>query len=77
MSGAITQEQIEAFAAAWYQALDFHVPTDEITTLVADPDVEMIFPEKTLHGRRRFQGLVFRRNLHRRRADARRDQHLL
>ena len=50
MSGKITQEQIEAFAAAWYQALDFHVPTEEIVALVADPDVAMIFPEKTLHG---------------------------
>jgi hypothetical protein len=50
MSGVITQEQIEAFAAAWYQALDFHVPTEEITTLVASDKVEMIFPEKTLPG---------------------------
>jgi hypothetical protein len=50
MSNEILQEQIETFAAAWYQALDFHVPTEEILALVADDDVEMIFPEKTLHG---------------------------
>ncbi len=50
MSGDITQGQIEAFAAAWYQALDFHAPTDEIATLVAEDDVQMIFPEKTLYG---------------------------
>jgi hypothetical protein len=50
MSSQITQEQIEAFAIAWYQALDFHVPTEEITALVAEDDVQMIFPEKTLHG---------------------------
>jgi len=46
----VTQEQIHAFAAAWYQALDFHVPTDKILELVADDNVQMIFPEKTLHG---------------------------
>lgn len=47
---AVTQEQIQEFAAAWYQALDFHVPTEEILELVADENVQMIFPEKTLHG---------------------------
>jgi hypothetical protein len=47
---AITAQQVEAFAAAWYQALDFHVPTEEILKLVADENVQMIFPEKTLHG---------------------------
>lgn len=54
-SGTITNEEIQSFAAAWYQALDFHVPTDEITKLVADPDVAMIFPEKTLNGVSDFQ----------------------
>lgn len=47
---AITTEQVTAFATAWYQALDFHVPTEEILKLVADENVQMIFPEKTLHG---------------------------
>lgn len=46
----ITEAQVRAFAAAWYQALDSHVPTAEILTLVADENVKMIFPEKTLHG---------------------------
>lgn len=55
MSGEITQEQIEAFATAWYQALDVHVPTEEILKLVAEDDVAMIFPEKTLHGVGDFQ----------------------
>ncbi len=50
MSSPITREQIDRFAAAWYQALDFHVPTEEICKLVAEDDVQMIFPEKTLHG---------------------------
>ncbi len=47
---AITAEQIKQLATAWYQALDMHVPNDEICRLLADPDVEMVFPEKTLHG---------------------------
>src|SRR5215813_7051401 len=47
---AITKEQVQTFAAAWYQALDFHAPTEEILKLVADENVQMIFPEKTLHG---------------------------
>jgi hypothetical protein len=50
MSGPITEEQIKSFAAAWYRGLDVHAPAEELAQLVADPDVEMIFPEKTLHG---------------------------
>ena len=49
MSNGITQEQIDAFVAAWYLALDQHVPQEQIAALIAD-DAEMIFPEKTLHG---------------------------
>jgi hypothetical protein len=50
MSGPITEEQIKSFAAAWYRGLDIHAPAEELAQLVADPDVEMVFPEKTLHG---------------------------
>lgn len=49
-TGTITEAQIKAFAAAWYQALDFHVPVAQINALLADEGLEMIFPEKTLHG---------------------------
>ncbi len=50
MADVVSQDKINEFAVAWYQALDFHVPVDEINQLVADPDVDMVFPEKTLHG---------------------------
>ncbi len=50
MSSDITQDQIRRFADAWYLALDQHAPTEQITNLVADEGLEMIFPEKTLHG---------------------------
>lgn len=45
----LNEEQIQAFVTAWYVALDQHAPPDACATLVSD-DVEMIFPEKTLHG---------------------------
>jgi hypothetical protein len=50
MSGSITQEQIRAFAVAWYEALDFHAPAEELLAYAADEGLQMIFPEKTLHG---------------------------
>lgn len=46
---AITHKQIHKFVNAWYLALDQHVSAAECAELVAD-NVEMIFPEKTLHG---------------------------
>jgi len=49
----ITEQQIRDFVAAWYLALDQHAPIEQCATLVAD-DVEMIFPEKTLHGKADF-----------------------
>ena len=49
----ITDQQIQNFVVAWYLALDQHAPIEQCATLVAD-DVEMIFPEKTLHGKNDF-----------------------
>jgi hypothetical protein len=46
----ITEAGIRTFVTAWYLALDQHVPAEECLKLVAD-DVQMIFPEKTLHGK--------------------------
>lgn len=46
----ITEEQINKFVTAWYVALDQHAPLDECAKLVAEDSLEMIFPEKTLHG---------------------------
>jgi hypothetical protein len=46
----ITEEQIKQFVAAWYRALDQHVPPQECARLVADKGLQMIFPEKTLVG---------------------------
>ena len=49
MSEAITLKAINEFVTAWYQALDQHAPSKQAAAFVAD-DVEMIFPEKALHG---------------------------
>lgn len=46
----ITEEQINKFVTAWYVALDQHAPLDECAKLVSEDSLEMIFPEKTLHG---------------------------
>jgi hypothetical protein len=54
VAAGISEDQIRKMATAWYQALDMHVPTDQICRLLADPDVEMVFPEKTLHGLNNF-----------------------
>ena len=45
----LNEADIRAFVDAWYLALDQHAPIEECLKLVAD-DVEMIFPEATLHG---------------------------
>jgi hypothetical protein len=49
----LTVAEINEFVTAWYIALDQHAPLEECGRLVSD-DVEMIFPEKTLHGRADF-----------------------
>ena len=46
----INDQQIQKFVAAWYRALDHHVPPEVCTRLVAEDKLDMIFPEKTLHG---------------------------
>lgn len=44
------QATVEAFAAAWYRVLDIHAPSDEVRRFVSEDHVEMVFPEKSLHG---------------------------
>ena len=47
---AISTELINSFVAAWYKALDQHVSSSDCARLVAEDNLEMVFPEKTLHG---------------------------
>ncbi len=50
MNNPITEEQIRTFVAAWFLALDIHAPTEECVKFLADSELRMIFPEKTLYG---------------------------
>lgn len=50
---SLTEAGIRALVDAWYLGLDQHAPTTLMGTLVSD-DVQMIFPEKTLHGKSDF-----------------------
>jgi hypothetical protein len=55
MSNTVTEDQVKAFAAAWYLALDVHAPAEQVATLVAEDDLVMIFPEKTLRSMNDFK----------------------
>ncbi len=48
--GSINMDEIKSFVAAWYRALDQHVPPEECAKMVSEQNLEMVFPEKTLHG---------------------------
>lgn len=42
---ALTQNDVENFIAAWYQALDYHLPIDQIYKLLAEEALDMKFPD--------------------------------
>ncbi len=41
----ITEQQIRNFVAAWYQALDFHVPIEQVYPMLASQGLVMTFPD--------------------------------
>jgi hypothetical protein len=41
----LTEQEIKAFAAAWYYALDIHAPAEECYRLLADEGLNMQFPD--------------------------------
>jgi hypothetical protein len=52
----LTKESIDAFAKAWYRKLDVHVPMVEVLPMLADKELEMVFPEVTIYGHAGFEG---------------------
>jgi hypothetical protein len=48
--------EVQALAAAWYRQLDVHAPLVDVLPLLADDELEMKFPEATLHGVAAFEG---------------------
>lgn len=55
MSNAITKEQIDEFVAAWYQALDFHVPFEEAYTFLAEEGLNVQFPDGDIKDKASFK----------------------
>jgi hypothetical protein len=46
MSNApLTEAEINQFVAAWYRALDFHVPISDVYSLLAEKGLTMTFPD--------------------------------
>ncbi|RAJ93178.1 hypothetical protein LX87_04690 [Larkinella arboricola] len=56
MSQQLTQEAITALADVWYKKLDVHAPMVELLPLLADEELEMVFPEATITGWAGFEG---------------------
>src|SRR6188508_147751 len=52
----LTQESIKELALDWYAKLDVHVPMVEVLPLLADAELEMVFPEATVYGYAGFEG---------------------
>ncbi|MCF0051890.1 hypothetical protein MUK70_09410 [Dyadobacter chenwenxiniae] len=52
----LTQEAIKELALDWYKKLDVHVPMVEVLPLLADAELEMVFPEATVYGYAGFEG---------------------
>ena len=53
---ALTKESIHEFATAWYKGLDEHVPQVDLTPMLVDNGLKMVFPEATVEGHAGFEG---------------------
>jgi len=42
---SLTEREIYEFVAAWFRALDFHVPIEEAAAFLADRDLHVEFPD--------------------------------
>lgn len=58
MSGLapITEAEVKEFAKDWYHKLDIHAPLEEFVPMLAVEELEMVFPEATVHGFEGFKG---------------------
>lgn len=52
----LTQQSIQTLAEAWYKKLDVHAPMVELLPLLANKELEMVFPEATVYGHAGFEG---------------------
>lgn len=44
-TGPLTDKEIKEFVAVWYRALDFHLPIEDVASLLADQDLNVQFPD--------------------------------
>lgn len=51
----LTDADIKTFVAAWYQALDFHVPFDQAWSMLADEGLNVQFPDGDIRDRASFK----------------------
>ena len=56
MSTPFTEAELQEFAADWYRKLDVHEPLEAYKPLLADEELEMVFPEVTVKGFEGFAG---------------------
>lgn len=54
-NSGISMEQIKAFIAAWYRALDLHLPIEEVYSFLADQNLNMQFPDGDIRDRQSFE----------------------
>ena len=54
ITAPLTEREVKELATVWYQKLDVHAPLKELLPLVARGNLEMTFPEATLHGATEF-----------------------
>ncbi|MCF8369998.1 MAG: hypothetical protein K9H64_00145 [Bacteroidales bacterium] len=52
----MTKQSIHEFAVNWYKLLDVHAPQVDFLPLLADKELEMVFPEATITGHAGFEG---------------------
>lgn len=52
----LNNESIEKLAKDWYRKLDVHAPMVELLPMLADKELQMVFPEVTITGWAGFEG---------------------
>lgn len=52
----LSKAEVEKLVKDWYLKLDVHAPMLEVLPMLADKELEMKFPEATLHGHAKFEG---------------------
>ena len=52
----LSESEIRDLAEVWYRKLDVHAPLVEVLPMLAEDDLEMVFPEATLQGLAGFEG---------------------